>query len=56
MELTNDQWNFIEPLLPRPKIRKDGRVVLVVEKSPTSVAQKSSTYWLIKTIQTDQIA
>jgi transposase len=25
MELTNDQWKFIEPLLPKPKIRKDKR-------------------------------
>ena len=25
MELTNDQWNFIEPLLPKPKLRRDGR-------------------------------
>lgn len=25
MELTNEQWNFIEPLLPTSKLRKDGR-------------------------------
>lgn len=25
MELTNDQWNYLEPLLPKPKLRKDKR-------------------------------
>lgn len=25
MDLTKEQWNIIEPLLPKPKVREDGR-------------------------------